>query len=98
MYDEAIMEYEKNGWACPLTEDEVNANDKPVYYLPHHGVYHPEMKSTPLRMVFDLACQYQGVSLNSFLHKGPCLIANLLRVVLRFREEPVGFIGDISKM
>lgn len=32
-YDEAIMEYEKNGWARPLTEDEVNANDKPVYYL-----------------------------------------------------------------
>ena len=57
MYDEAIMEYEKNGWACPLTEDEVNANDKPVYYLPHHGVYRPEMKSTPFRMVFDLACQ-----------------------------------------
>ena len=27
MYDEAIMEYEKYGWARPLTEDEVNAND-----------------------------------------------------------------------
>ena len=98
MYDEAIMEYEKNGRACSLTEDEVNANDKPVYYLPHHGVYLPEKKSTPLRVVFDPACQYQGVSLNSFLHKGPCLIGNLLGVLLRFREEPIGFIGDISKM
>ena len=98
MYDEAIMEYEKNGWARPLTEDEVNANDKPVYYLPHHGVYRPEKKSTPLRVVFDPACQYQGVSLNSFLHKGPCLIGNLLGVLLRFCEELIGFIGDISKM
>ena len=98
MYDEAIMEYEKNGWARPLTEDEVNANSKAVYYLPHHGVYRPERKSTPLRVVFDPACQYKGVSLNSFLHKGPCLIGNLLGVLLRFREEPVGFIGDISKM
>ena len=48
--------------------------------------------------MFDPACQYQGVSLNSFLHKGPCLIGNLLGVLLRFREEPIGFVGDISKM
>ena len=72
MYDEVIMEYEKNGWAHSLTEDEVNANDKPVYHLPHHGVYRPEKKSTPLTVVFDPICQYQGVSLNSFLHKRPC--------------------------
>ena len=48
--------------------------------------------------MFDPACQYQGVSLNLFLHKGPCLIGNLLGVLLRFREEPIGFIEDISKM
>ena len=36
--------------------------------------------------------------MNLFLHKGPCLIGNLLGVVLHFREDAVGFIGDISKM
>ena len=98
VYDEAIMAYEKNGWARALSKEELEADIKPVYYLPHHGVYRPDKKSTPLRIVFDPASQYQGTSLNSFLHKGPCLIGNLLGVLLRFREEPIGFIGDISKM
>ena len=78
LYDDAIMEYEKNGWAHRLSEEYFKANVKPVHYLPHHGIYRPDKKSTPLRIVFDPAFQYQGVSLNSFLHKGPCLIGNLL--------------------
>ena len=32
------------------------------------------------------------------IHKGPGLIGNLLGVFLRFREEPIAFVGDISKM
>ena len=36
--------------------------------------------STQLRVVFNLACQYQGVSLNSSLCKDPCLIGNPLGV------------------
>ena len=48
--------------------------------------------------MFDPASPYQGVSLNFFLYKGPCLIGNLLGVLLRFREEPIAFTGDISKM
>jgi hypothetical protein len=97
-YTDAIGEYEKNGWARKLKEEEVKDYKGPVYYLPHHGIYRPEKKSTPLRIVFDPACLYKGVSLNSFLYKGPCLIGNLLGVLLRFREEPVAFAGDISKM
>ena len=94
----AKMEYERNGWARRLGEDDLAANIKPLHYLPRHGIYRPERKSTPLRIVFDLACQYQGVSLNSFLHKGPCLVGNLLGVLLRFREENIAFVGDIAKM
>ena len=55
-------------------------------------------KSTPLRVVFDFASPFHGVSLNSLLHKGPGLIGYLLGVLLRFREERVAFTGDISKM
>ena len=81
-----------------MSGEDLEAHAKPVYYLPHHGIYRLDKKSTPLRIVFDPACQYQGISSNSFLHKGPCLIGNLLDVLLRFREEPVAFAGDISKM
>ena len=97
-YSNAIREYETNRWARKLSEAEIKNTEGPVYYLPHHDVYRPDKKSTPLRIVFDLACPYKGISLNSFLHKGPCLIGNLLGVLLRFREEAVAFAGDISKM
>jgi hypothetical protein len=97
-YDDAIREYERNGWARKLSDTEIKNTKDPVYYLPHHGIYRPEKKSTPLRVVFDPACAYQGISLNSFLYKGPCLIGSLLGVLLRFREEAVAFAGDISKM
>ena len=98
MYDDAIMQYTVNDWAIPLSEENLKVDRKPVYYLPHHGVYRPDKKSTPLRVVFDPASPYQGVSLNSLLHKGPGLIGNLLGVLLRFREEKIAFTGDISKM
>ena len=98
MYDEVISQYTSNNWAIPLSEEDLKADTKLVYYLPHHGVYRPDKKSTPLRVVFDPASPYHGVSLNSFLFKGPGLIGNLLGVLLRFREEPVAFSGDISKM
>jgi len=96
LYDDAIMEYERNSWACRLSEKDLEAKVKPVHYLPHHGIYRPDKKSTPLRIVFDPACQYQGVSSNSFLHKGPGFIGNLLDVLLHFREEPIAFVGDIQ--
>ena len=76
MYDDAIMQYTVNDWAIPLSEENLKVDRKPVYYLPHHGVYRPDKKSTPLRVVFDPASPYQGVSLNSLLHKGPGLIGN----------------------
>ena len=97
-YKKAMEEYLDNGWAVPLTQEELNDKTSPKYYLPHHAVYRPDKPSTPLRVVFDPACTYSGVSLNSFLHKGPCLIGDLLGVLLRFREETVAFVGDISKM
>ena len=98
MYDEVISQYTANNWAIPLSEEDLKADTKPVYYLPHHEVYRPDKKSTPLRVVFDPASPYHGVSLNAFLFKVPGLIGNLLGVLLRFREEPVAFSGDISKM
>ncbi len=98
MYDKAIQEYERNGRAKKLTREEATNVNSPVHYLPHHGIYRPEKKSTPLRVVFDPASSFQGVSLNSFLFKGPGLIGNLIGVLLRFREEPIAFAGDISKM
>lgn len=98
LYREAMKQYIDNGWAVELTPSERVNTELPEHYLPHHGVYRPDKPSTPLRIVFNPASLFKGTSLNSFLYKGPCLIGDLLGVLLRFRERPVAFIGDISKM
>ena len=41
-----------------------------VWYIPHHGVYHPK-KPTKIRVVFDCAAEFKGESLNKHLLQGP---------------------------
>ena len=68
-----------------------------VWYIPHHGVYHPK-KPGKIRVVFDCAAQYKGESLNKHLLQGPDLTNSLVGVLQRFRQEPVAFTCDIEGM
>ncbi|KAJ8416044.1 hypothetical protein AAFF_G00380660 [Aldrovandia affinis] len=56
-----------------------------VWYIPHHGVYHPK-KPEKLRVVFDCSAKFHGVSLNDMLLTGPDLINSLL-VLYKEREQ-----------
>ena len=38
-----------------------NEGSKSVWYIPHHGVYHPK-KPNKIRVVFDCSAQFEGVS------------------------------------
>ncbi|KAK2903743.1 hypothetical protein Q8A73_010400 [Channa argus] len=67
------------------------------WYLPVFGVYHPR-KPGQIRVVFDSSAQYQSISLNDVLLKGPDLNNSLLGVLLRFRKEPVAITADIEQM
>ncbi|XP_043220311.1 uncharacterized protein LOC122389655 [Amphibalanus amphitrite] len=67
------------------------------WYLPHHGVYHPQ-KPHKVRIVFDAAASYKGTSLNDALLQGPDLTNSLIDVLLRFRWAPVCFTADIEAM
>ena len=68
-----------------------------VWYLPHHGVYHPK-KPEKIRVVFDCSAKSEGVSLNDCLLQGPDLTNSLVGVLTRFREDPVAFMGDVEAM
>ena len=57
-----------------------------------------DSETTPVRVVYDGKAKYQGRSLNDCLIKGENINASLLEVALRFRENEVGMIADISKM
>ena len=75
----------------------MDRDDGRVWYLPHHGVYHAR-KPEKIRVVFDCAAVYRGISLNSVLLQGPDLTNNLLSILLKFREQPVALMADIEAM
>ena len=63
-----------------------------VWYLPHHGVYHPK-KPGKVRVVFDCSSKFQGLSLNDCLMQGPDLTNSLVGVLTRFCCRPCCFHG-----
>ena len=73
-------------------KDEVGRN----WYLPHHGIYHPQ--KAKVRVVFDCSATFEGHSLNDKLLQGPDLTSNLLGVLTRFRQEKYAFMADIEKI
>lgn len=97
-YREQISDMVQRGVARKLTQTEIDNYDGPVYYLSHHEVLKPESASTPCRIVFNSSAKFQGHSLNSYWAKGPDLMNNLLGILVRFREGPAAFVGDIRKM
>ena len=95
-YADQMNELISKGYAEKVPELERLAEER-VWYLPHHGVYHPR-KPDKMRVVFDCAARYQGISLNDELLQGPDLTNSLVDVLLRFREERYAFMADIEAM
>lgn len=92
-----MQETIENGFAERVPSTEVSRNDKRVWYIPHHGVYHKK-KPGKIRVVFDCSALCYGQSLNQQLLQGPDLTNNLTGVLCRFRKERVAFMCDIQGM
>lgn len=84
------------GYAEIVPKGQLARMDGQVWYLPHHGVYHP--KKGKLTVVFDCGASFRGKALNAELLKGPDLTNSLIYVLNRFRQEPVGLKADITTM
>ena len=84
--------------AQKLINNEVNSYEGPVHYICHHEILKPGSKSTPLRIVFNSSASFMGHVLNNYWMKGPKVLNDLLSVLLKFRENKVALVGDISKM
>ena len=97
-YCEQIQDMITRGVARKLSEVELKSYSGPIHYVSHHEVMKPDSASTPCRIVFNSSANYMGQNLNEFWLKGPDLLNNLLGVLLRFRENVVGFVGDVRKM
>lgn len=86
----------EKGYAVMVPTKQLSRDDGRVWYIPHHGVYHPKKKK--IRVVFDCTATFQGISLNDQLLQGPYLTNSLIGVLMRFREEPTALIADIESM
>lgn len=97
-YKDTINGYVTSGYArrVPCDEQDVG-KDTPVWYLPHHPVFHPQ-KPGKVRVVFDCAAKFKDTSLNDQLLQGPDLTNGLVGVLIRFRQEPVAMVADVEGM
>ncbi|XP_073231674.1 uncharacterized protein [Porites lutea] len=98
-YQEAINKYVEDGVAEEVPyEQYAPADGRPVFYLPHRAVFREDKQTTKTRVVFDASARdSNGVSLNSCLQAGPALHPDLVGILLRFRKNQVGVMGDVEK-
>ena len=68
------------------------------WYLPHFPVVREDKETTKVRIVFDSAAQYGGISLNDTMLPGPKLQQDVFDVLLRFRSNPVALVADLTEM
>ena len=94
-YKAAMEQYLTMGHARRVPLDEINVQDKPLWYLPRHPVLNKPGKT---RVVFDCAAKHKGTSLNDQLLTGPDLTNSIVGVLMRFREEQVALSADIECM
>ena len=71
--------------------------DGKIWYLPHHGVYHPA-KPNKNRVVFDCSTGYAGTYINKELMASPDLTNQIFGTLVIFRHERIAFVADIEKM
>ena len=76
---------------------EAEIGNKTTWYIPHHGVYHPQ-KPGKIRVVFDCSAKFQNTSLNEHLLTGPDLTNTLVGVLCRFRKGQVAIMCDVERM
>jgi hypothetical protein len=96
-YKAFVDDYLEKGYARKLTVEETAGRTNKTWYLPHHGVFHPK-KPGKIRVVFNAAALHDGVSLNNQLYQGPDLTNSLVGVLLRFRQERIAIVADITAM
>ncbi len=76
---------------------ESEITNQTTWYIPHHGVYHPQ-KPGKIRVVFDCSAKFHNTSLNNHLLTGPDLTNTLVGVLCRFRKGQLAIMCDVERM
>ena len=100
-YEEFMRDYEMLGHMSPIYQSEVvrTQPDGGVQYLPHHGIWQKADHGRKLRVVFDASWRCgSAATLNERLRPGLSLQADVIAIMLRWREPRVVFCADIQMM
>ena len=95
-YVEQMQIILQKGYAEEVPKEEIESNRR-IWYIPHHPVFNPK-KPEKLRIVYDCAASYSGVSLNQVLMQGPDLVNSIVGVLTRFRREKIAIVADVEAM
>ena len=95
----AYQEMLDNGFSEIIPKKDLNPSH-PIFYLPSMPVYKPDRLTTKVRIVMDASnkCSSTKKSINDCLFMGPCLLPDIVHVLLRFQIPRYVAIMDISKM
>ena len=93
-YRKVIAEHLSNGYIEEVQGLKHPWPEEGCHYLPHFFVL-KDSETTPLRIVF--ATNTGKVSLNDCLYTGPCLLNNLVELLIRFRFPKYAFVADIQR-
>ena len=74
-----------------------STRDELVWYVPHHPVINPD-KPDKVGRVCNAASKFRGYSLNDMLLAGPDLLASLMGILSRFRENKFAMTADIEEI
>lgn len=80
-YTQFLNDVISHGFADMVSQDELRTGEDNVFYIPHHGVYHPLKKK--MRAVFDCGVRHRGTPLNVQLLQGPNPTSSLVGVLLQ---------------
>ena len=80
-----------------VIKKEVDEVSRRRWYLIYHPVF-SENKLNKMRIAFDAAGEYDGISLKKALLTSPDLLSNLVGVLLRFRNHKFAIAADIEAM
>ena len=99
-YKKTIEQYISKGYVEKLNQTTSSSQDpdNTEWYLPHFPVIRPDRATTKVRIVFDAAAKFDGLSLNDTIMTGPKLQRELFTVLLRFRRGAIAIACDLKEM
>ncbi|XP_065197551.1 uncharacterized protein LOC135829073 [Sycon ciliatum] len=97
-YGKVICSHIDKGYVRTVLAAEVEADGDDQWFLPHFALVRDDKATTKVRVVFDAAAKYDGTSINECMYARPALQNDLVKVLLRFRKEPVMLTADITVM